>query len=60
MSERVLIVDDHPLTQEALASLLTQHGFEIVAQDSSGDEEGSLSLDKASEPAQPALADKHS
>jgi DNA-binding NarL/FixJ family response regulator len=38
MSERVLIVDDHPLTQEALASLLTQHGFEIVAQASSGDE----------------------
>jgi DNA-binding NarL/FixJ family response regulator len=38
MTERVLIVDDHPLTQEALASLLTQHGFEIVAQASSGDE----------------------
>ena len=38
MSERVLIVDDHPLTQEALASLLTQHGFEIVAQASNGDE----------------------
>ena len=38
MSERVLIVDDHPLTQEALASLLTQHGFEIVAQAASGDE----------------------
>ncbi len=38
MSERVLIVDDHPLTQEALASLLTQHGFEIVAQASDGDE----------------------
>jgi DNA-binding NarL/FixJ family response regulator len=38
MSERVLIVDDHPLTQEALASLLTQHGFEIVAQASSGEE----------------------
>ena len=38
MSERVLIVDDHPLTQEALASLLTQHGFEIIAQASSGEE----------------------
>lgn len=38
MSERVLIVDDHPLTQEALASLLTQHGFEIVGQALSGDE----------------------
>ncbi len=38
MSDRVLIVDDHPLTQEALASLLVQHGFEIVAQASSGEE----------------------
>lgn len=38
MSERVLIVDDHPLTQEALASLLTQHGFEIVGQASNGEE----------------------
>ena len=38
MSERVLIVDDHPLTQEALASLLTQHGFEIVGQALSGEE----------------------
>jgi DNA-binding NarL/FixJ family response regulator len=38
MSERVLIVDDHPLTQEALASLLAQNGFEIVAQAASGDE----------------------
>ena len=38
MSERVLIVDDHPLTQEALASLLTQHGFEIVGQAASGEE----------------------
>ncbi len=38
MSERVLIVDDHPLTQEALASLLTQHGFEIVGQAGSGED----------------------
>ena len=38
MSERVLIVDDHPLTQEALASLLTQHNFEIVGQAASGED----------------------
>jgi two-component system nitrate/nitrite response regulator NarL len=38
MSERVLIVDDHPLTQEALASLLTQHGFEVIGQAASGEE----------------------
>jgi len=38
MAERVLIVDDHPLTQEALASLLTQHGFDVVGQAESGEE----------------------
>src|SRR6266700_606112 len=29
MSERILLVDDHPLTRSALAGLLQQHGFEI-------------------------------
>jgi DNA-binding NarL/FixJ family response regulator len=29
MATRILIVDDHPLTREALTSLLTAHGFEI-------------------------------
>jgi len=38
MAERVLIVDDHPLTQEALASLLAQHGFDIVGQATNGEE----------------------
>src|SRR3989304_4723235 len=38
MGERVLIVDDHPLTREALASLLTQHGFEVVGQAADGGE----------------------
>jgi DNA-binding NarL/FixJ family response regulator len=38
MPERVVIVDDHPLTQEALASLLTQHGFDVVGQAASGEE----------------------
>ncbi|MGZ4336890.1 MAG: response regulator, partial [Gaiellaceae bacterium] len=38
MTHRVLIVDDHPLTRDALASLLEQHGFEIVGQAASGEE----------------------
>jgi DNA-binding NarL/FixJ family response regulator len=35
---RVLIVDDHPLTSEALSSLLTQHGFDVVGQAADGGE----------------------
>lgn len=38
MQERVLIVDDHPLTREALASLLAQHAFDVVGQASGGAE----------------------
>ena len=38
MTERILIVDDHPLTRDALAGLLTQNGFEVVAQAGSGEE----------------------
>lgn len=38
MAERVLLVDDHPLTREALAALLEQHGFAVVGQASSGEE----------------------
>jgi DNA-binding NarL/FixJ family response regulator len=38
VTERILVVDDHPLTREALASLLEQHGFEIVGQASDGEE----------------------
>lgn len=38
MSERVLIVDDHPLTRDALAALLTQEGFQVVGEAASGDE----------------------
>ena len=30
MADRVLIVDDHPLTRDALAALLTQRGFDVV------------------------------
>jgi DNA-binding NarL/FixJ family response regulator len=39
----VLIVDDHPLTREALASLLQQHGFEIAGHA----EDGSEAVDQA-------------
>jgi DNA-binding NarL/FixJ family response regulator len=38
VDERVLIVDDHPLTREALASLLSQHGFDVVGSASDGAE----------------------
>jgi DNA-binding NarL/FixJ family response regulator len=37
MATRVLIVDDHPLTREALSSLLRQHGFEIVGEADDGE-----------------------
>ena len=33
---RVLIVDDHPLTREALSSLLSAHGFEVAGSASDG------------------------
>ena len=36
--ESILIADDHPLTREALASLLQQHGFDVVGQASDGAE----------------------
>jgi len=38
MIARVLIVDDHPLTREALASLLSTNGFEVVGQAAGGAE----------------------
>jgi DNA-binding NarL/FixJ family response regulator len=38
VSLRLLIVDDHPLTRDALASLLAQHGFDVVGQASDGTE----------------------
>ena len=36
--ERVLIVDDHPLTRDALAALLEQQGFEVVGEAADGEE----------------------
>jgi DNA-binding NarL/FixJ family response regulator len=38
MAERILIVDDHPLTREALAALLEQHGFDVAGQAGDGEE----------------------
>jgi DNA-binding NarL/FixJ family response regulator len=38
MTARVLLVDDHPLTREALAGLLRAHDFDVVAQVSDGEE----------------------
>ena len=38
MATRVLIVDDHPLTREALSALLTQHGFSVAGQAADGEE----------------------
>ena len=35
---RVLVVDDHPLTREALAALLEQYGFALVGRASDGAE----------------------
>jgi DNA-binding NarL/FixJ family response regulator len=36
MAERILLVDDHPLTREALSSLLAQHDFDVVGEASDG------------------------
>jgi len=38
MAERILIVDDHPLTRDALAGLLEQNGFDVVGRASDGAE----------------------
>jgi DNA-binding NarL/FixJ family response regulator len=38
MATRVLIVDDHPLTRDALGALLAQNGFSVVGEASGGEE----------------------
>src|SRR5438270_5378173 len=38
MAERILLVDDHPLTRSALAGLLAQHGFDVVGEAPDGEE----------------------
>ena len=36
MSERILIVDDHPLTRGALSALLAGNGFDVVGEAGDG------------------------
>jgi DNA-binding NarL/FixJ family response regulator len=38
LAERILIVDDHPLTRSALAALLRQHDFDVVGEASDGEQ----------------------
>jgi DNA-binding NarL/FixJ family response regulator len=50
VTERVLIVDDHPLTRDALAALLLQQGFDVV-----GEAEDGASAISAADSLQPDL-----
>jgi DNA-binding NarL/FixJ family response regulator len=43
MSERILIVDDHPLTRGALRSLLQEHDFSVVGEA----EDGATAIEEA-------------
>ena len=45
MAERILLVDDHPLTRAALSALLTQHGFDVVGEA----EDGQVAVEKAAD-----------
>ena len=45
MTERILIVDDHPLTRDALAALLGANGFDVVGEASGGEEAIALARD---------------
>ena len=36
MAERILVVDDHPLTRDALSALLAQGGFDVVGEAADG------------------------
>jgi DNA-binding NarL/FixJ family response regulator len=38
LPERILIVDDHPLTRSALAALLRQHDFDVVGEAADGEQ----------------------
>ena len=38
MTERILLVDDHPLTRSALSGLLIQHGFDVAGEAADGSE----------------------
>ena len=50
MSERILVVDDHPLTRDALASLLAQGGFDVVGEAADGAEALELARDAPARP----------
>jgi DNA-binding NarL/FixJ family response regulator len=43
-----LIVDDHPITRDALAALLGQHGFDVVGR--AGDGEAAIDLARSLDP----------
>lgn len=45
MTERILVVDDHPLTRQALMSLLAQSGFDVVGEAESGEAAVGLARD---------------
>ena len=45
MAERILLVDDHPLTRSALSGLLMQHGFDVVGEA----EDGGMAVERAAE-----------
>jgi DNA-binding NarL/FixJ family response regulator len=45
---RILLVDDHPITRDALAALLGQHDFSVVGQ--AGDGESSIELARSLQP----------
>jgi len=47
-SVRILLVDDHPITRDALAALLGQHGFDVVGQ--AGDGEAAIGLARSLDP----------
>jgi len=48
MTERILIVDDHPLTRRALVDLLSQHAFDVVAD--AEDAESAIELARSLQP----------
>jgi DNA-binding NarL/FixJ family response regulator len=45
---RILIVDDHPITRDALGALLGQHGFDVVG--AAGDGEAAIDLARTLDP----------
>jgi DNA-binding NarL/FixJ family response regulator len=47
MTARVLIVDDHPLTRDALGRLLAAHGFEVAGEAGGGEDAVELARELA-------------